>query len=153
MRAGNEEASHAEAREQTLGEPDKAVVALTVAAAAGRDADQERAECDQHRPGDDEGPVVPCVEEATDDGGQGQHGEGLRRADQVEEKDVLSWQEVLHVIGGVRAVRIDYAPAVEHTTVLLSAEAHARRDGLHRSIDRRLRRWNTHSKKPPNRQR
>ena len=65
--------------------------------------------------------MVACIEEATNDGGQKQDDERLCRTDQVEEQDVLAWEEVLHVVRGVCAVSVDDAPAIEHAVVGWSA--------------------------------
>ena len=64
----------------------------------------------------------------------------MRRADQVEEKDVLTREEVLHVVRCICAVSVDDAPAVEHAVVGWSADVPAGRDvscshSFHPSID------------------
>ena len=61
--------------------------------------------------------MVACIKEAANDGGQEQDNERLRRADQVEEKDVFAWEEMLHVVRCICAVSVDNAPAVEHAVV------------------------------------
>ena len=61
--------------------------------------------------------MVACIEEAANDGGQKQDDERLCRADQVEKKDVLAWEEVLHVVRCICAVSVDNTPAVEHAVV------------------------------------
>lgn len=64
MRAGDEEACHAEAGDQSLGQPYQAIVALTIATIADGDTEQELSEDYEHGTGDDERPVVSGIEEA-----------------------------------------------------------------------------------------
>jgi hypothetical protein len=46
--AGHEKASHAETSDQSLGQPDQAIVALTITATADRNAEQELSEDDKY---------------------------------------------------------------------------------------------------------
>ena len=73
--AGHEKAGHAETSDQSLSQPDQAIVALTIAATADRNAEHELSEDHEYGTDDNKGPVVARVEEATNDGGQQQDDE------------------------------------------------------------------------------
>ena len=61
LRASDEEASHAEASNQSLGQPDQAIAALTITTIANGDTEQELSEDYKHRASDDEWtpPLIP----------------------------------------------------------------------------------------------
>lgn len=67
LRRADEETSHAESSDQALHGPNKRVTTLVTIFIVADDAQNERAQGDKYRAGDEEVSDIACVEEATND--------------------------------------------------------------------------------------
>lgn len=109
MRAGYEEAGHAQASGETLRKPDVDVIAGSAGVAAAH-AQCEHAHADKNESGWKNESGVACIKQAADKEGENEHDEGFCRADEVEHVEVVRWYERLLVECGKGAKGIYQAP-------------------------------------------